>query len=274
MSPRKHTRFFAFDLEEPGFRGPPPKDPSVPYAIADVEAYHTLFDGVTNETAVGEASHSYLYQPMAPERIYRYAPDMKLIAILRNPVERAFSHYSKMVRNAREPVAEFARALEEEEARINDHWWPDFHYVQIGLYGAQLKRYFDLFEREQIKVYLYEDLKSDPAGVLRDVFRFLGVDDGFVPEVTVRYNASGVPTNKALHLFLQRLRGVRPIIEQFVPERQHRCLLRIGSNLHNRNLTRVRLSPELRSRVTDQYFTEDILELQRLIRRDLSVWLE
>jgi hypothetical protein len=274
MSPRKHTRFFAFETEEPGFRGPGPKDPSVPYAIASIEAYHALFDGVTNETAIGEASHSYLYSPEAPERIREYAPDMKLIAILRNPAERAFSHYRQLIRDGREPITDFGRALEEEGTRIRDYWWPDFHYVQLGLYHAQLKRYYDLFGRDQIRIFLYEDWNSNPFGVAQNIFGFLGVNDTFVPEVTVRYNASGIPKNEALHLFLQRLRLIRPVFERLVPKRQHQLLLRIGSHIHNHNLTRAPLAPDVRRRVIDEYFREDISKLQHLIQRDLSAWLE
>lgn len=280
MSPTKHTRFFSFEVEEPDFRGPAPtmrgpsgKNQGVPYAITDADAYHALFDGVTGETAIGEASHSYLYQPRAAERIRNYAPDMKLVALLRNPAERAFSHYRQMVRDGREQITDFSQALAEEEARIRDDWWPDFHYVQTGLYHGQLKRYFDLFRRDQLKVYFYEDLNSDPSGLSQDIFRFLGVDDAFVPQAAARYNASGTPRNKALHSSLQRMRRLMPIAERHLPEGAYRRLLRLGSRLHNQNLTKARLSPEVRRGATDRYFREDILSLQTLLDRDLSAWL-
>jgi hypothetical protein len=274
MSPRKHTRFFAYEVETPPFRGPGPTNPTLPYAVAEIEAYHALFDDVTDEVAVGEASHSYLYRPEAPEHIRRYASDMKLIAILRNPAERAYSHHGQMVRNGRERITDFALALEKEEARIRDNWWPEFHYVKVGLYHAQLRRYFDLFERDQIKVYLYEDLKHDPLGMLQDIFRFLGTDDAFVPNVTIRYNAAGFPRNNALHRALQELRRIRPGAEQLLPNKHYQSLLRIGGALHNLNLAAKRLSPGVRRRVIDTYFREDILELESLIQRDLSAWLE
>jgi hypothetical protein len=145
--------------------------------------------------------------------------------------------------------------------------------VQIGLYHEQLKRYFELFEGDQLKVYLYEDFSSDPYGVLRDIFGFLGVDGTFVPQTPVKYNVSGIPKNRALHSFLQKARRARPAVEWLVPKSQVQRLLRLGANLHNRNLTKARLSPEVRRRVTDEYFREDILKLQGLIRRDLSAWL-
>jgi hypothetical protein len=274
MSSRKHTRFFAYEVENPHFRGPGPTSPTLPYAIADIEAYYTLFDEVTDEVAVGEASHSYLYRPEAPERIRRYASDMKLIAVLRNPAERAYSHHGQMVRNGRERITDFALALEEEEARIRDNWWPEFHYVKVGLYHAQLSRYFDLFERDQVKVYLYEDLKHDPLSMLQDIFRFLGTDDTFVPDVTIKYNATGFPRNNALHRALQELRRVRPAAARLLPKKHYQSLLRIGGALHNQNLAAKRLSPGVRRRVIDTYFREDILELESLIQRDLSAWLE
>ncbi len=273
MSPRKHTRFFAYETEDPPFRGPGPVDPPTPYAVADIESYHALFDGVTDETAVGEASHSYLYQAQAARRIKEYAPSIKLIAILRNPAERAFSHYRQLVRNGRERLASFAGALEAEDARVRDNWWPDFHYARIGLYHQQLRRYYELFGRDQIKVYLYEDLSRDPAGMLQDVFRFLEVDDSFTPEAGIRYNASGLPKNRIVHAILQKLRRLEPAAASVFSEGQMRFLLRLGSGLHNRNLTSQRLSPELRAEVTNLHFREDILKLQDLIGQDLSAWL-
>ena len=274
MSPRKHTRYFSFQVANPGFHGPRLEGESVPYAMTDIDAYHALFADATSQTAIGEASHSYLYRPDAPERILRYDPSMKLIAVLRNPAERAHSHYRQMVRDGREPFDDFVSALEAEELRIRDEWWPDFHYVQIGLYYAQLRRYFDLFDHRQIKIYLYEDLTSEPRAVLQDIFRFLDVDSAFVPEIALRYNASGIPRNKVVHSTLQRLRRLRPIVERALSEQQSRRLLRLGSTLHNRNLTKSLLLPEVRRRVTDQYFRDDIVRLQSLIRRDLSSWLK
>jgi hypothetical protein len=275
MSPKKHTRFFSFDVANPIFSGPGPiNDQFISYAIADIDTYHSLFDGVTKEKAVGEASHSYLYRPEAPGRILEYAPDVKLIAILRNPTERAFSHYSQMVRDGREPVSDFLDALTAEEGRIRDNWWPDFHYVQVGLYHAQLRRYFDLFKRDQIKVYLYEDFKGAPQVVLRDIFQFLGVDDTFVPEAAIKYNSSGLPKNMLMHASLQQLRRARPIVRRLVPEAHYRYLLRVGGNLHNRNLSKPRLTPEVRTRVTQEYFRDDIVSLERLLQRDLSAWLK
>jgi hypothetical protein len=272
IHPKKQLNFFAFEDEDVDFRGPGRRDSAL-HSITTIEAYRAQFDGVTNEVAVGEASNLYLYEPKAAERIQYYLPEVKLVAILRHPAERAYSRFLHLVREGREQITDFARALDEEETRIRDHWWPDFHYLHVGLYHAQLKRYFDLFPHDQIKIYLYEDLKSDPLGVMQDLFRFLGVDDTFMPDTTIRYNASGIPKNRVLHSSLEKLRQVRPVVERFLPEALRQRLLRIAVDINNHNLTKPRLSREVRARLVEGY-REDTLRLQHLLQRDLSTWLD
>jgi hypothetical protein len=279
-SPTKHTRFFALEGEGSNFRGPGPRDVRIPWArntgarrvVADIQSYRALFRGVTNETAIGEASHSYLYTPTAPERIRHHLPGVNLIAVLRNPIERAYSHFCHLVQTGREPLTDFTQALREEEARVRDGWWPDFHYTRLGFYHAQLKRYFDLFGRHQIRIYLYEDLDSRPIEMLQDIFRFLEVDDTFTPDVSLRYNASGSVRNKALHTMLLELSLIRPFIEPLLSERQRRRVLHTASELKKRNFDKPRIPLEVQRSLAETYW-EDILNLQQLIHRDLSAWL-
>jgi hypothetical protein len=271
MVPNKQLNFFALENEDINFRGPAPRDPTL-HSITTIEAYRAQFTQVTNETAIGEASNLYLYSPRAAERIRHYLPSVKLIAVLRHPAERAYSRFLHMVRNGREQITDFAQALDAEETRIRNNWWPDFHYLHVGLYYAQLRRYFDLFPHSQIKLYLHEDLRNDPFGVMQDVFRFLEVDDTFEPDATIQYNVSGIPKSENLHLFLQRLRQVRPIAERFLPTALQQRVLRVASNIHNQNLAKPKLSPEVRMKLVEGY-REDTLKLQDLIQRDLTPWL-
>jgi hypothetical protein len=272
--PRKHTRFFAYDVEYPDFRGPAPSDPGTPYSVVNAQDYRALFDGVSSEKAIGETSWTYLYRPEAPGRIKEYAPDIKLIAILRQPADRAYSHYRQNVKAGREQITDFIQALEQEELRVRDDWWPEFHYVRVGLYSAQIERYLQLFDREQLRIYLHEDFEANPSGFLRNVLQFLEVDDSFTPEAFTRYNSAATPKNETLHTFLQSMKAVRPAVERFVPEGQRRLIVRIGSSLHKRNLARPELSPKVRKRVTDKYLREDVLRTQDLLQRDLSSWLD
>jgi len=268
MSPVKEPNFFAFEGEKMNFRAPQDQEGINRTSVTDITAYRALFRGVTSEKAIGEASHWYLYSPKAPGRIRRHLPKAKLIVVLRDPVERAYSQYLHFIRDGQEPLTDFARALQEEQTRIHNNW-AFGRYASRGFYHAQLRRYFDAFDRSQIKVYLYEDFSADPIGVLRDTFRFLGVDEVFVPEMSVRPNVSGVPNNRALHALLTRPERIKAILKPYLPPK----LLRFASDLRDRNLAKPQLAQEERRQMAEMY-REDILKLQDLIGRDLSKWLE
>lgn len=267
MSSVKEPNFFAFEGEELDFRAPLDREGINRASVTDLRTYRSMFDGVSDEKAIGEASHWYLYSPKAPERIRHHVPDAKLIAVLRDPAERAHSDFMHFVRDGHEPFADFARALEEEETRIRANWAMG-HYAARGFYHAQLKRYYDTFDSNQIQVYLYEDLNADPAGVLQDVFRFLEVDKTFELDLTLRPNVSGVPKSKVLHSLLAERKRTKAILKPLLPAWALRSLV----GLKNRNLVKPQLPPEVRRRMV-QVYREDILALQDLIGRDLSRWL-
>lgn len=268
MSRVKEPRFFALEGERVNFRGPGDYN-IADESVTDIKIYRTLFQSISGERAAGEASALYLYSFKAPQRIYHYVPNAKLIAVLRNPIERAYSSFLHCIRDGREPLDDFTEALLEEEKRIRNSWAPIWHYKRAGFYHEQLKRYFDLFDKSQIRVYLYEDLNEDPSGTLRDIFRFLEVDESFIPDTSARLNVSGVPRNKALHSLVTNLN--RPTIKSFVP---NRLLKALREPVRSRVLTKPpQLLPEVRGRLIE-VFREDILRLQELIDRDLSGWLE
>lgn len=274
MSPVKEPKFFALEGRGVNFTGPGDQETMSRMAnnraITDIEGYRKLFDGVAGEKAVGEASPMYLHSPQAPARIKHYVPDVRLVAVLRNPVERAYSAYLHQVRDGREKIADFARALGEEEARTRAGWAPGWQYRRIGFYHAHLKRYYETFGREKIRVYLYEDMKSDLLGMLRDLFRFLEVEEGFVPDTSLRHNASGVPKSRLLVSLLKQPNPIKDTLKPLLPEGLRK---RISVSLQNKNLTEAPpLDEDVRRELTETY-RQDILELQGLIRRDLSAWL-
>lgn len=136
----------------------------------------------------GEASPYYLAHPCVPERIYKVLPEVRLIAILRNPIERAYSHYQHNRRLKVEPFT-FEDALELEDERIageeqrllenssyQSHNHAAFSYKKRGQYAEQLKRWFQYFKREQMLILKSEDLFRDPGQVTSQVFGFLGLD--------------------------------------------------------------------------------------------------
>jgi hypothetical protein len=272
MSPVKEPKFFAVEGKQLDFRGPNDEAHMNRKSVTDIEAYRALFAGVTNEKAVGEASTLYLYSPEAPARIKHYIPQARLIAILRNPVDRAYSSFIQRVQKGDEPLEDFAQALQEEENRVRNNWAPRWKLKRIGFYHAHLKCYYDIFEPDQIKVFLYEDLKGDSVGLAQSVYRFLGVDDTFVPDVSLVHNPSGIPKSKALQLFLSRPNPLRSVLKLVVPRGLRPNLT---AYVENRNIAGPPppLDQDVRKELVGSY-REDILKLEKLIDRDLSTWLE
>lgn len=196
MSPIKETNFFALAGEPLDFRGPG-DDATINYfSLTTLEAYRGQFRDRGSARAVGEASPLYLYSPKVPPRIKELLPKAKLIAILRNPVRRAYSAFLHLVRDGRETVTDFGEALRLEPVRIADRWEHIWHYRRMGFYYEQLARYYEAFDRGQIRVYLYRDFRAAPAGVFRDLFHFIGADDTFVPSMATRYNEANIPPER------------------------------------------------------------------------------
>jgi len=237
--------------------------------ITDIAAYEALFKGLTNETAIGEASPIYLYSKDACESIHSHIPNAKLIVILRNPVDRAYSNFLHHLREGLETTDSFDEALAQEEERIHDYWWWGFHYTKAGFYYEQLKRYFDRFDSKNIKVFLYEDLISDSERLLQDIFEFLSLDINFIPSRLVRQNVSGIPKNKFWHEFLSKPSLVKEPLKLLIPAHVRQQL---AEGLRNKNLAKPSMAPETRDKLK-ALFRDDILQLQDLIQRDLSSWL-
>jgi len=269
MSPVKETNFFSLEGHPLNFQGPGDREAICPFAVTNWQEYRKLFADVTNEIAIGEASPLYLYHPDAPCRIKEKLENVKLIAILRNPVERAFSSFLHLRRDQREPERDFRTAISRENERIAANWEHIWHYLHMGFYSIQLKRYFTQFSPEQMKIYLYEDLQNDPLGIVKDICRFLEVDDKFIPDMSQQYNRSFIPRSAKLRNFLDDDGDIKKTIRQLVPHK----LLGMGYDILNyMNASRPQLPSSFRRELIDVY-RADILELADLLKRDLSTWL-
>lgn len=264
MTPTKETNFFAFEGEKIDFQGVGDgalKD----FSITDISNYQEQFAGVTEEIAIGEACPSYLYYPQAAKRIKTYIPDVRLIVILRHPVERAYANFLHTIRDDRETHTDFALALQDEEKRIAANWEWFWHYIQVGFYGQQLQYYYKNFAPSQIKVYLYEDLKENATALLQDIFSWLEVDPNFVPDMAVRPNKSGMPKNQLLHQILTKPNPLKTFLKPLFPAQ-------LRQKIQHRNLNTPPISQEVKQYLLSLYYT-DILRCQDLIQRDLSPWL-
>lgn len=271
MCRKKDTFFFNFDGRDPDYGGPSDNDWYRGRAVVHRDDYEALFDGVTTEMAIGEACPQYLYDPDAASRIHRYTPDAKLIAVLRDPVERAYSSYLQQVRDGLETETDFAAALSREDDRIRANWRPMWHYRARGFYFEQLERYLSLFGAKQVRLYLYEDLQREPAGLLREIYGFLGVDDRFEADISVRHNRAGIPRSRGLYNLIMTPNKLKTVVRPLLPVSVRRMLKGavIDSGV---NLQRPDIPAELRRSLMSE-FRDDILALQGLIDRDLSHWM-
>jgi Sulfotransferase domain len=251
----EHPAIFMPELKEPRFFGYEGQGDRIRFPVRTLEEYTALFDAVTTETAIGEATPHYLVYPVAAQRIRDLIPEVRLIASLRDPVDRAYSVYQMNLRNKG-----VNRDIPFVEAIRTDHNLRE-------TYADMLGRYVALFPPEQLKVILLEDLEADPHRTVRALFAFLGVDPDFVPDLSKIANPGGEPKNKLLHGLLSdpRLRVMsRGVLPRGVVDRLR--------ELRSRNLAKQPLKPEDR-RAAIGLFRDDILRTQDLIGRDLAAWL-
>jgi hypothetical protein len=289
MSFPKELNFFSFFDSTPDFSGPC-DDPDNPVlgdrlrrekyglSITTWPGYRKVFSRVRLEKAIGESSVSYLYFPQAGKRIRQCVPDARLIAVLRNPVDRAYSKYRQLRRDGAEPLMTFEQALATETARMRDNWSPAWFYVDRGLYHRQLKRYYDLFDRDQIRVVLYDDFTKRPREILEDVFAFLDVDASFCVDLSQKYNmfeGGSVPRNMWVYNLMARPNWFSSTSRAVLPARLLGHLRPIVKSAITRKASDVDIAPlkdETRRYLT-RIFRNDILRLQDLIEKDLSHWL-
>lgn len=269
---RSHPALFVPDRKEPNhyaFAGdvPPFEHPAASGSVRDPKVYSALFANASPGRLMGEVSPAYLAVPVACDRIHRAAPQVRLIAVLRNPVARAYSDYLMYRRDAVEPEGSFVRALEQQSQR-DPATDPTSRYISTGFYGAQLARYLAAFPREQIHVLLHEDLRDARRDSLSAVFHFLGVDHALDIEEQAPSNVSGEPGGLGMRLAYgarRRARVLRPIVPESVRRRMDGQL--------ERRLVRTPMPPEAAGMLIDIY-RDDVRQLSELIDRDLSSWLQ
>jgi sulfotransferase family protein len=226
-----------------------------------VDWYRTWFQGAGSVPAVGEATPTYLYNDKARHRMAEILPDSRLIAILRNPVDRAYSHYWHNCRRGREPLS-FQEALAVEQRRLAEA--PQarrgrYAYMDRGRYLRQLLAVVDLYPRGALLVLILEEFSRDPVKGLREVWRFLGVDEAFVP---------------------RRPKGHMNRARRYWSLRLHRHLRMRPRTLSTRVLARLNIrpgppyrpmDPRLRAELA-QRFHEENRALARWLGRDLALW--
>jgi len=237
-----------------------------------LKEYLKYFENVADNQIAGEKSVSYLYSYQAIDEIYEINPLMKIVMVLRNPVERAYSDYWHRKRTGVEPLS-FEDALKEENNRIANGSRIELHYANYGLYFAHVSAYIEKFGRDNVFVIRFEDLKSDPMKVCLACTKFLGMATANALESYPVYNKGS--------------RGRKNIILRTLQLMARQRLLVLAARTFVPNFLRTKITGWMvASNQTDEYppinkeiekklknfFHEDIKKLENLLNWDLSSW--
>lgn len=242
-----------------------------------INHYVNQFAHCDGAKAVGEFTPRYLHDGQeVAKRIHDAFPDAKLIVCLRDPIERAFSHYRYAKRKRNEPSNSFREAMN----RRND-------YRDWGLYAKQLKPYFDLFPKDQILILQYERIRGREQAFMEELYRFLGVDDRHVsPQLHTRVNKTSAiayrfgainrAINRVKKFFRRKTWGHHVLIAI-----QKSGLSRIATKLLGLNRKRnatpkpnpERMDETLRNEL-QEYYRGDMQELSRLSNIDIGLWMK
>jgi hypothetical protein len=275
-----HPQLFMSAVKEPKFflcDGPPPRDggPGDAHSyrewIWQPDAYEQLFDDAPPGSLKGESTPLYLADPKAHQRIHAAIPNVRLIAVLRDPVDRAYSNWAHLWADGLETQNNFLAACALEDERAAAGWAPFWRYKSIGLYAQQLSHLFSLFPREQVHLIRYKWLVDDPRGTLDGICRFLGVEEGLLDHIPAVNVGTYVEPSRS-NLLLRRAFRLGASAGSLVhPQVWRKASIPLLALIQRRPRHRPELDQDERAKLLD-YFAEDSLQLQELTEWDLTDW--
>jgi len=227
--------------------------------IRNETEYLELFKEVKDEIAIGEASPTYLWDPKAGQLIHDANPDARIIMMLRDPVARAYSHYLLLVGLG------FETSTFEDSIKKALDAKPDYSgsILETGLYYEQVKKYYEIFDRKQIKIIIFEEFISDTWKSVKEVLEFLGVNSNPPKSVDKVHNQFILPRGKLASKIITNP-SLRKLVRNFLPRSSQLGLRYI--------FTRKSAQPELSSKdkkFLEEYYLEDVKKLQQFLERTL-----
>ncbi len=266
----KEPHYYAFAGQSMRFAGPGDDATINRVALTKRDEFLALFAGSADHVARGDGSVSSLYYPdHAIDTIRDINPAMRIIIILRHPVERAYSSYQYLRVRGFEPQPSFLDAVAEEDSRRQANWHHLWHYTSMSYYAEPVGRFIDAFGREQVGVWFYDDLVSDPSTCINGIFEFLKLDPRLAPAAVPRVNASGTPRRKSLQKLIgwaSRHESLRRGLKAVVP-------FGVREGIRSANLQPSTPSPE-ELRVLAPLFREDLAKLEVTLERSLPGWTD
>ena len=235
--------------------------------------YFSFFPQTKPGQVSGEFSPSYIYSQDTAKRIHRSFPQIKMIAVFRNPVDKMYSSYWANKTGGRGSMVVFDTF---EDAMSGIVGMPE-----QAFHGAQLKKYFEIFPREQFYFLLYDDIRANPEQAMRGIYKFLEVDEDFVAPSTHRgVNETGDKRVRFAPLFkivygiywkMKKHPWMLKLIKSLNPTGISIALRDLGVRKGGQKFKKPEMNPVTRARL-NRFYEEDVRLLGELIGRDLSFW--
>lgn len=231
----------------------------------DLKKYSSFFSKYKGQKAIGETTPCYMFHDWVPRLLSEHLGNIKIIFLLRNPVERAYSHYWHEISKKREWMS-FEDAVRTEEDRIKKDYWHKRNrsYSERGFYGKQIKGFLEVFPKENLLILFSEDLYKDPTSVLKEVCRFLNIQEGYNFSITVDKHQMSLPVFLSFFRFW--------VYIKYVPGRKNKILFRLASFIVSRIPMRGKRYPEMPlsvRKVLKKKYTQDVQFLQKLTEKKI-----
>ena len=266
---QKEPCFFCFSENKKSY-----KKGKFSFIVTKPEKYFGLFDKAGHHQVAGEISTPYLYLHkqtiQAIKKNYIGAVLPKIVIILRNPIERAYSHYLWKVRDGREQLS-FYDSLKQEDARIKDNYSIDYHYAHRGLYAEAVKNYLENFPN--VKIILFEDFKNCFENTMSELLIFLGVNEKFNFIRTEKINSSSSPKFPALSKAFTFESKTKYMLLSYVPDGIRLRIKEQFYRINSINTLPPPLSGDARKYLM-KFYQKNILELQSVTGLNLNSWIQ
>jgi hypothetical protein len=253
MSPVKELNYFSVNV-----------NPTILFSkpIKTKNEYLQLFKNVKNESVIGEASPSYLWDPMAAELIHKEIPNAKIIIILRNPISRSFSHYLLLKSKGEDNLLSFREEMQKGSENKNSDF--SARIFEAGLYSKQVEKYLQKFGSEHVKIFIFEEFFKDINSSLKKVLEFLELKSDLRKISLKTHNYYSIPRDKFSKNILKSEK-IKNIGKKIIP-------YEIGEYVIKKILTKQAKKPIISSEdyqfVKKLYFN-DVQNLKKIIGRDL-----
>lgn len=262
----KEPHFFSHEGKLVAYRGPGDDETINREVVRDAKVYEQLFAPESTEAVRLEASTSYLYLPDTARNIHRRFPDARIVAVLRDPVERAYSAYLFLIARGYETLS-FEDALAAEPKRIAGGWHHIWHYADMGRYAEQLARFRAVFPDEQILILEHSALQRAPQDALKRIYRLCNLPPAII-NTDMEVNRSGRPKSLLAGRLLFQENSFKRMLVPMLPTAARK---RVSSLLRKQLLARETMPATAEAWVLDQTI-EDSRHLAKQHCIDISQW--